>query len=59
MKLAAREAAFVHEQVKRMLVMVALISDGMKASDELGFGEQRLFDLVVHGWGHRLNSIPS
>src|SRR5258705_12831021 len=53
LKLAPREPAFVHEQVKGMLVMVALFSDGMKAGDELGLREQRLFDIVVHGWGHR------
>src|SRR5882762_1223302 len=35
LELAAREPAFVHEQVKGMLVMVALFSDGMKADDEL------------------------
>ncbi len=59
LKLTAREFAFMHEQVKGMLVMVALFSDGMKAGDELGFGEQQFFEVVVHGWGHRLNSIPS
>src|SRR5260370_11706528 len=59
LKLAAREPAFVHEQVKRMRVMVALFSDHMKTSKELGLGEQRLFDVVVYGWGHRSNSIPS
>src|SRR5713226_4626728 len=59
LKLATRELAFVHEQVKRMLVMVALFADGMKAGDVLGLREQRLFDEVVHGGSHRLNSIPS
>ena len=59
LKLAAREPAVVHEQVKWVLVMVALFSNGMKSSDKLGFGEQRLFDVVVREWGHRSNSIPS
>jgi hypothetical protein len=58
LKLAAREPAFVHEQVKGMLVMVALFSDGMKAGDEFGLREEWL-DFVIHGRGHRLNSIPS
>src|SRR2546429_9363331 len=59
LKLAAREPAFVHQQVKWMFVVIALFSDGIKASDELGFREQRLFDDVIYEWGHRLNSIPS
>jgi hypothetical protein len=49
LQLAARELAFVHEQVKRVPVMVALVSDGMKAGDERGLREERLFDGVVHG----------
>src|SRR6267142_280009 len=59
LKLAPREPAFVHEQVKGMLVMVALFSDGMKAGDELGLREQRLFDIVVHGWGDARDSLRS
>src|SRR6266849_1184687 len=59
LKLATRELAFVHEQVKRVLVMVALFADGMKDGDERELREERLFDGVVHGWVHRLNSIPS
>src|SRR2546430_8048673 len=40
LELAARELAFVHHQVKRMLVVIALFTNGVKAGDELGFGEQ-------------------
>ena len=43
LKLAARQLAFVHEQVKWMLVMVALFADRIKAGEELGFREQRHF----------------
>src|SRR5438876_3739114 len=57
LKLAARELAFVHEQVKRMFMVIALIANGMKAGDELGFGEQWVFGRCLDG--HRLNSIPS
>src|SRR6266446_520993 len=43
LKLASRKLAFMHEQVKRMLVVIALFANGVKASDELRFRERRLF----------------
>ena len=54
MELAARELAFVHHQVKRMLVVIALFTNGVKAGDELGFGEQRLFENIGCWRGHTL-----
>ena len=59
LKLAASELAFVHQQMKWVPVVVAFFTDGVKAGDEFGFGEQRLFDDVIRGRGHRVNSIPS
>src|SRR5438876_272429 len=59
LKLAARELAFVHEQVKRMFMVIALIANGMKAGDELCLREQRLFLRSSDRRSHRLNSIPS
>src|SRR5580692_10046028 len=41
LELAARELAFVHQRVKRMLMVIALFAYGVKAGDEVGFGEQR------------------
>ena len=37
LELAARQCALVHQRVERMLVVIALFADGMKASDEIGF----------------------
>src|SRR5262249_42087601 len=58
LQLAAREFTFVHEQVERMLVVITLFTDRVKAGDEIGFGEQRLGRLVG-GDAHNSNSIPS
>jgi len=52
LQLAAGELAFMHQQMKWMLVVVALLANGMKAGDELGFGERRLLDVLTHGWIH-------
>ena len=43
LKLAARKLAFMHKQMKRMLVVVTLFTNGVKAGDELGLREQRFF----------------
>ena len=43
LELAARELAFVHQQVEWMFVVIALFADGVKAGDEVGFGERRFF----------------
>ena len=59
LKLAARKLAFMQEQVKRMLVVIALFANGMEAGDEFRFREQRLFARSLDGRSHRLNSIPS
>src|SRR5260370_24677127 len=40
LKLATREPAIMHQQMKRMLVMVALLSNGMETSDERGFRDR-------------------
>src|ERR1035438_754498 len=56
LQLAASEFSFVHEQVKRMPVMVELRANGVKTGDEFGLVEQRLFG---GGGGHRSNSPPS
>jgi hypothetical protein len=42
-KLAARELAVMHEEVKRVLVVIPLFTNGVKAGDELRFRERRLF----------------
>src|SRR5215469_4023372 len=54
LKLAAREFALMHQQMKRMPVVVALFADGVEAGDELRFGEKRLFSQVGCRRGHRL-----
>jgi hypothetical protein len=41
LQLAAREFSFVHQEVERMLMMIALLSDSVKARHELGFREKR------------------
>src|SRR5712692_8659232 len=58
LQLPARELSLVHQQMKRMLVVVALFADGVKASDELGFGEQGLGGFVGSD-GHKSYSFPS
>src|SRR6266851_2744531 len=58
LQLAAREFSLMHQQMKWMLVVVALFADSMKAGDELGFGEWRPVRLGGSG-GHKSNSIPS
>jgi hypothetical protein len=61
LELAAREFAFVHEQMKRMLVVIAFFADGAKLRDEFGFGDERGgFRLTRRlRLAHRLISIPS
>src|SRR5258708_3666562 len=49
LELAARELAVMHQQMKRMFVVIALFADGVKAGNERGFREQRLFEVVFHG----------
>src|SRR5216684_977102 len=52
LELAAREPAFVHQYVERVLVVVALLTDGMEAGDERGFRKRWLLDEIIHGWVH-------
>src|SRR6266403_2961875 len=59
LELAACEPAFVHQRVERVLVVVALFTDGVKAGDEGGFRKWWLLKEIVHGWVHSSNSIPS
>ncbi len=49
LKLSARELAFMHEQVKWMLVVITLFTNGVKAGDELGCREQRFFRRSLNG----------
>src|SRR5262245_16681320 len=51
--LAAAQRSFVHEFVKRVLMVIALFADRVKSGDEVGFGEQMPFR------SHRVSSIPS
>ena len=37
----------MHQGVERMLVVIALFADGVKAGDEIGFGEKMAFRLLV------------
>jgi len=46
LKLAARKLAFMHEEMKGVLVVVALFTNGVKAGDERGFREQGFSDDV-------------
>jgi hypothetical protein len=55
LQLAARQSAFVHQQVEGMPVVIAFFADGMEAGDKIGFREK----WFVVGAGHKLNSIPS
>ena len=59
LQLTACQLALVHEQVKRMLVVIALFADGMKAGDELRFRKHRLFERACHWHGHSSSSMPS
>src|SRR6266850_670400 len=59
LELATRELAFVHQCVERVLVVVALLSDSVKAGDERGFRKRRCLSDDVHRWVHSSNSIPS
>src|ERR1039457_2307384 len=42
LQLAAREFSFVHQQVERMLMVVALLANGAELRDEVGFGKDRV-----------------
>ena len=55
LQLATREFSFVHQQVERMLMVVALLANGAELRDEVGFGKHR----VGVGVAHSSNSIPS
>src|SRR5215472_896341 len=55
LELAAAERAFVHQLMKRVLVVIALLADGVEAGDELFFGKWMAFLLVAHS----VNSMPS
>ncbi len=55
LQLAARQFAFMHQQMKRMFVVVALFADGMEPGDEFFFAEW-LFVLAVF---HREMLRPS
>src|SRR5579859_7587543 len=46
LQLPARELAFVHQQVERMLVVIALFADGVESGDKFLFAEG-LFVLAV------------
>src|SRR6266446_6559973 len=59
LELAAREPALVHQRMERVLMVVALLTDGVKAGDEGGFRKRWLLNEIVHGWVHSSNSIPS
>src|SRR6202040_3169736 len=49
LELAARELAFVHQQVEGVLVVVALFADGLEASNEVGLREWWLFGNCLCG----------
>ena len=53
LQLAAGQFTFVHQQMKRMLMVIALFPDGVEAGDELGFGQGSFF----RGLGHRQSVI--
>jgi hypothetical protein len=57
LELAACKLSFMHQKMERMLVVIALFANGVKASDELGSRKQRQC-FVYHG-SHSLNSMPS
>src|SRR5271156_1425667 len=46
--LTACEFAFVHQQVKRVLMVVAFFADGVEALDEFAFREKMLFRCGGH-----------
>jgi len=48
----------MHQEMKRMFMMVALFTNGVKAGDELSFREQGTVRFGG-GNGHNSNSIPS
>ena len=56
LELAASEFAFVHQQMEGMLMMIALGANGVKAGNEVGFGEGWI---VGDGDGHKVISRPS
>src|SRR5215467_589396 len=58
LELASRELSIVHQLMKRVLVVIALFADGVKASDEIGFGEYGPFCAFERA-GHNSISIPS
>ena len=55
LQLPARELAFVHEQMERMLVVIAFLADGVETRDEFFFGKL----CAELGIAHSSNSIPS
>src|SRR5262249_42191325 len=58
LELATRKLAIVHQLMKRVLVVIALLTDGVKAGDEIAFGEYGLFGAFERA-GHNSISIPS
>src|SRR6266700_2982725 len=52
LKLAARQLALMHQQMKRMLVVIACFANRVKAVSKFRFGEKRLFNGVGCWSGH-------
>ena len=58
LQLAAGEFSIVHQQMKWVLVVIALFAYGVKAGDEFGLSEQGPIGFGSDD-GHNSNSIPS
>ena len=56
LELTFGELPLVHEHMKRMLMMVALLADGVKAGDEFRFTQKAT---VVRGRTHKCIANPS
>ena len=55
LQLAAGEFAFVHQEMERMFMVIALFADGMEAGNEVGFREKRV--LRCFGSRHQLFAV--
>jgi len=59
LQLPARQLAFMHQGVKRMLMVIAFFADGVKSGDEFTFRQHLFFYHGANGGVHNSSSIPS
>src|SRR4030088_1004190 len=59
LQLPARQLAFMHQGVKRMLMVIAFFADGVKSGDEFTFRQHLFFYHGANGSVHNSSSMPS